>query len=247
MNNNYPFFRYITGDSKIHKMNSKYKILLILLAILIIILLKDGISILLFSIFTFFIVTNTKITSKAYINNSLCIWPLYFIVFMLAFFITFDIKVALLTMYKTYMLIIILLVLTFTTSLSEIAWGIECLFDKLKTIKVPVTKIALRIALSIKFISTVFEQNKQIRKSMAYRGIPYNKKYYKTMKNIFIPSITLSYRLSKRMITAMKLRFYGYSNKRTNYHGNKVTKRDKFIIMIEFVIIYISLWQGWFK
>ena len=107
--------------------------------------------------------------------------------------------------------------------------------------------MALNIAFSIKFVSTLFEQARTIRKSMAYRGIPYGKKHNKTLKNMLIPVITLSLKLSRRMIAAMKLRFYGYSKNRTNYRGNKVTGFDKFIIFVEFAIIYLSIWLGWYR
>ena len=235
MNNSTPLFRYITGNSKIHKMSSKYKILWFLLSIIVLCILHDPISIALFSILTFYMVFETKISINHYINNILVIWPVYIIALLIGFIVSFNIIVAILVFYKLIMFIILFLILTFTTSLSEIAWGFECLFEKLKKIKVPVSKIALKIALYIKFISTLFEQRRTIRKSMAYRGIPYNKKYYKTFKNMIIPIITLSYKSSRRMIAAMKLRFYGYSNKRTNYHENKVTKFDKCIIFTLFV------------
>ena len=140
---------------------------------------------------------------------------------------------------------ILFIIITFTTSLSEIAWGFECLLEKLKKIKVPVTKIALRVAFSIKFLAMFFEQIKTIRKSMAYRGIPYKKGIVSSFTKMIIPSARLSYNLSKRTIVAMKLRFYGYAEKRTNYHENKKTNFDTALIVCNLVFVYIILWLGW--
>ena len=42
----------------------------------------------------------------------------------------------------------------------------------------------------------------------------------------------------------MKLRFYGASKKRTNYHEYKVTKFDKILIFINIVLIYAIVWIG---
>ena len=106
------------------------------------------------------------------------------ILFLVIFFTTLNIQLAILWGLKTILIITLFLIFTFTTSLSEIAWGFECTFIKLKNINIPVSKISLRIAMDIKFISTVFEESKEIRKSMAYRGVPYKKGGLKSLKKI---------------------------------------------------------------
>lgn len=241
----YPFFKYITGDSKVHLMNSKLKIIWFLLFLLSIILIRDYVSLLIVSSFLFIIILNTKIRLDSYISNLFKLRYLYVLIALLMFLLSFNITFAIFIFLKLILLISLLLILTFTTSLSEIAWGIECVFIKLKKIKVPVSKIALKIAMNIKFISTLFEQYYEIRKSMAYRGIPYSKKGVSTFKKLILPVIRLSYKRSRMMAKAMKLRFYGSSKRRTNYHDNKVTKYDKSLILITIITIYIVIWLGW--
>lgn len=241
--NKYPFFAYKSGDSKVHMMNSKYKILWVIISILLCFMIKDNISLLIFSLSILFMIINTNISIEAYLANIFKVWYLFLIVFGICFGLSFDLYFSVFVSVKVLLFVLILLILTFTTSLSEIAWGIECLFSRLKKFKIPVSKIALTVALYIKFISTLFDQYENIRKSMAYRGIPYHRKRNK----IIIPVIFLSYRLSKRMISAMKMRMYGYSNRRTNYHENKKTNFDKLVVFPLFAIIYIALWLGWIR
>ena len=243
--NNTPYFKYITGTSKVHMMNSKMKILCFLLSIINICIIKDYISLLLFLIFLLFVILNSKIKLFYYLENLIVLFPIYIIIFILTQIITLDLFVSLLIAIKVIYIIILFIILTFTTSLSEVAWGFECLFEKLKKIGIPVTKIALRIAFSIKFISILFEQIKSIRKSMAYRGIPYKKGLISSFSKMFLPAVRLSYKLSSRTIIAMKLRFYGYSKKRTNYHENKKTNFDKFLIICNGVLLYLIIWLGW--
>ena len=159
--------------------------------------------------------------------------------------LSLNISTALFIVIKFIYVIILFIIITLTTSLSEIAWGFECLFEGLKKIKVPVTKIALRVAFSIKFLGVFFEQIKTIRKSMAYRGVPYKKGIISSFTKMIIPSARLSYNLSKRTIVAMKLRFYGYGTKRTNYHENKRTNFDTALIVCNLIFVYIILWLGW--
>lgn len=243
--NKYPFFKYVTGDSKIHFMNSKLKIICFILTLIALILLNDYISFILLTLFLIFILLNSKVALNAYLSNLLLIWPIYIIMFIISYIISFDLILSFSILLKCVLIILLFLILTFTTSLSEIAWGFECVFSKLKKFGIPVSKISLRIAMDIKFISTIFEQSNEVRKSMAYRGVPYKNGKIKAFRRMIIPVISLSYKLSRRMVKSMKLRFYGSSKRRTNYHENKVTKFDKVLVVSVIILLYIVIWLGW--
>lgn len=211
-----------------------------------ILILNDYTSALIVLLFLLFVIYKTKISFEAYFMNAFFVFPIYVVSFLLSFLLTLDILLSVLISLKLLFIILTLLILTFTTSLSEIAWGFECLFVKLNKIHIPVSKIALNIALGIKFIATLFEQFKTIRKSMAYRGIPYkNVNFIKTYRLMFMPAVRLSYKLSIRMVSSMKLRFYGSCKRRTNYNENKITNFDKQLILCSAILVYIILWIGW--
>ena len=244
--NNYSFFKYITADSKIHLLNSKMKILLTIINIISILLIRNYPSLLVMFLFLFIVCIISKIGITRYFDNVMVLWPIYVLIGLISVVLTFNFLFSILLATKIMLIILVFLILTNTTSLSEIAWGIETLFSKLKIVKFPVSKIALRIAMHIKFIATMFEQSQEIRKSMAYRGVPYNSMGLLAVKKMTVPVVSLSYKLSRRMVKIMKLRFYGSSDKRTNYHDNKVTKNDKLLVFVSLVICYIILWLGWF-
>ncbi len=245
MKSNYPFFRYIPKDSKVHMMNSKMKIIWFLLSFFISLVTFDYLSFLIFSLFLIFIILKTKIDFKIYASNVLILWPLYCTLFTIIYLISFNLLLSLLIALKFMLIIILFIILTFTTSLSEIAWGFESFFSPLKKVGIPVSNISLRMALIIKFISNLFDQAREIRKSMAYRGVPYKKNIITSFQKMIIPVIRLSYKLSLRTIAAMKLRFYGHCKKRTNYRENKVTSFDKTLIFIDAILLYVVIWMGW--
>lgn len=186
---------------------------------------------------------NTKISLKYYVIDILNAWFLYLLTFLITYIFTFDLKLSMFMSLKVIMLILVFVIFTFTTSLSEIAWGNECLFQKFKKIGVPVTKISLKIAMILKFLSTLFEEKKAVRKSMVYRGVPTNKI---SLKYTINPSLLLSLRHVKTVENAMKVRFYGKAKRRTNYHDYKVTKFDKVNVFISMVLIYVIIYVGWF-
>lgn len=245
MKNNHQFFRYVTGNSKLHLMNSKMKIIWFILLIINFLIIKDTFSLIICLLFLMFIILQSKINIKIYMQNLIRIYPIYIIVFVGSFLINHNILNGFFDVLKTILIIVLFLVLTFTTSLSEIAWGIECVLRPMEKIGISVSNFSLRIAFSIKFISTLFEKFYEVRKSMAHRGLAYGKNKLKSFNRMVIPSINLSYKLSRQTIMAMKLRFYGHSKKRTNYHENKVTKFDKTLVFIDIVLLYVVIWLGW--
>lgn len=245
MNNDYHLFRYVPVSSKTHLMNSKMKTIWFLLTLLSLVIIRDYVSLLCFLFFLFVIMYYSKISFINYLRGIYTLWPVYIAGFIITFLISLNVSFAFLTSIKLIFIILLFLIMTSTTSLSEIAWGLECTFNGLKKIKVPVSRISLRIAMDIKFISLIYDESKEIRKSMAYRGIPYKKGSLKSFKKMIVPVISISYKNSRRMVKIMRLRFYGNSKRRTNYHENKVTAFDKVLVVVPIVLLYVVIWLGW--
>ncbi len=228
-------------------MSSKLKILLFLILIINIIFIKDIISLLLTLVMIIFLMFESKIKLSQYIKNAYEVWPLYIIVFILSVGVSFSLVVGIYSFIKSIFIILLFLILTFTTSLSEIAWGFEKLFEKLKKFKVPVAKFALGISMMIKFIASLSSRYKAIRKSMAYRGVAYRGNFLTTFRKMTVPVISISLKETKRTASSMRLRFYGYVKNRTNYHGFKETRFDKALIFVSLILIYVNVSLGWIK
>ena len=175
MSNYCTFFRYITGKSLMHLMNSKMKVIWFLLFSLIILLIRDYLSFIIVSSVLLVIMFITKISAYKYLKNIFSIWFLYVFAFLLVIILSNNFILSLSVVLRLILLTLLFTILTFTTSLSEIAWGFDCSFKFLNKLKIPVSKISLKIAMNIKFISTIFDEYKIIKKSMAYRGVKYKK------------------------------------------------------------------------
>lgn len=244
MNNKYTFFKYVFNDSKIHTMNSKTKISIIFLLLISSILLVDYVSLICLLLFLIYLSYKSKISYINYLKNEFIVWPFYLFVFIISLVLSYDISISLICVLKFILIIKTLLILTATTSLSEIAWGIEGVLKPLKKIKISVSNFSLKIALGIKLISTLFDQTKEVRKSMAYRGLPYNNNPISTFKKIFVPALTLSIKHILNVKTAMKLKFYGSTKKRTNYREFKKTKFDNILFIISLILLYLTIYFG---
>ena len=95
MNNNYPFFKYISGDSKVHKMNSKYKILFILFMFILLAITRDIISLLILSVYVLFFISKTNINIKYYVYNTIRVYFVFLLTFIFVFLLKLDILYAL--------------------------------------------------------------------------------------------------------------------------------------------------------
>lgn len=244
MSNYYTFFRYITGKSLMHLMNSKMKIIWFLLSFFTILLIKDYLSFIIVSSVLLIIMFISKVSIYKYFKNVFSIWFIYVFIFVLVILLSNNFNLSVFILLKLILLTLIFTILIFTTSLSEIAWGFDCSFSFLNKLKIPVSRISLKIAMNIKFISTIFDEYKVVKKSMAYRGVRYKNSNIKSFFKTIIIATKISYRQSIKMVKSMKLRFYGNS-KRTNYHENKVTIYDKLLITTSIILLYVVILLGW--
>ena len=244
MSNYYTLFRYITGKSLMHFMNSKMKIIWFLLSLFTILLIKDYLSFIIVSAILLIVMLISKISFYKYFKNVFSIWFIYVFIFVLIIILSNNFSFSVFILLKLILITLLFTILTFTTSLSEIAWGFDCSFRFLNKLNVPVSRISLKIAMGIKFISSIFDEYKMVKKSMAYRGVRYKNSNIKSFFKTIIIAVKISYRQSRKMIKSMKLRFYG-NKKRTNYHENKVTIYDKLLITTSIILLYVVILLGW--
>lgn len=105
---------------------------MVLLTLISLLLINDLVSLGILSSFLLIIIGLSKIDIRAYVSNALLVWPLYLTLFIIFLCIFLNPITALIWTLKLFLIIILFLILTFTTSLSEIAWGFECAFACLK-------------------------------------------------------------------------------------------------------------------
>jgi energy-coupling factor transport system permease protein len=167
--------KYFQVDSKIHKMNSKSKIICVILFLILLSISNNNLIFLgLLTGLTMISMNLSNVPLKWYLKDiSNLKWLILFlVVFNLIFNVPLLITLVLIT--KLILGIIYTMVLTYTTSSTEITYGLEQILKPLRLIKIPVNKIALSISLALRFIPIIFEQTEKILKSQASRGIDFN-------------------------------------------------------------------------
>lgn len=237
--------KYIPLNSRIHQMSSISKIICLLL-FLFLLFLEDTVLLILLSMLTLLMMILSKVPLKLYLKSvsSLKILIIFMLIITLIFggpwyqVITSIIKIILGILYT--------MILTYTTSKSEITFGLEKVFSPLSIIKVPVKQMALSLTLALRFIPTIFEQTNKIMKSQASRGIDFRYANLKgkviAISSMMVPMFILTSKTADIVADTMEVRMYDYNAKRTAYRPHKWHKFDENMLLLHIgLLLYFVL------
>lgn len=238
--------KYYPVKSFVHSLNSTSKVLSTLLFVIMIFITNNIFVITILAILAVLSAYFSKVPPKQYLKS---VWSLKI---LLLFIIIFDLLLFKLSLLRVIIMIlrIILIVvytsiLTYTTSPNEITYGLEQAFKPLKSIKIPVSEMALTISLALRYIPTILNEASRIIKSQAARGIDfYNsnlKEKTKALGSMLIPVFILSLKRADDLSDAMELKLYGYFNSRTNYRMNNWSLKDTLVILLHILLFVFTI------
>ncbi len=121
-------------------------------------------------------------------------------------------------------------ILSYTTSPIALADAIEELLSPLKKIKVPVHEFAMMITIAMRFIPILLEETDKITSAQASRGADFSSgsliRRAKALIPVFIPLFVSSVRHADNLATAMECRLYRGGEGRTRMKRLRYTALD---------------------
>lgn len=163
----------------------------------------------------------------------------------LAFFKSLNITI------KIVLTISAAVILTATTTPSELTNGIEKLFSPLKIIKFPANQCALILSLGIRFVPSLLIESKRILNAQASRGLDfYNGNIWiklKSLVSLVVPLFTISINKSKELANAMDARGYNPEASRTKYRISKIGIYDYIYFMVALFITFLTIFMWIYK
>ncbi|NLY42984.1 MAG: energy-coupling factor transporter transmembrane protein EcfT [Clostridiaceae bacterium] len=237
--------QYFPGESVIHKLDPRMKIIITILYVIALFIIRNFTGYALFFLFTFMLIYVTKIPVKYVLKG---IKPLLFIVALTAFvnmFMTggttlFTIgplratwegaEMAVLMTLRLVFLIVGTSLLTLTTSPIALTDGIERLLNPLRRIGVPSHELAMMMTIALRFIPTLLEETDKIMKAQMARGADFeNGNLFKRAKGLvplLVPLFISAFRRADELAIAMESRCYRGGDKRTRMKQLKLNRRD---------------------
>lgn len=248
--------QYFPGNSVIHKMDARMKIILIFLLIVSIFICKNIISLAAVIVCSFLLVLVSKIPLKTVMKS---IKPLAVIILITALLnlfygkgeplvqlgrlkITADgIETAVFMAVRIITLVIISSLLTYTTSPTELTDALERLLKPLKLIKIDVHSIAMTMTIALRFIPTLIEEIEKIMSAQKSRGAEMDSggliHRAKALIPVLIPLFVSSFRRASELAYAMECRCYRGGEGRTKMKVMKFSARD--FVALAVVILFM--------
>lgn len=231
------FGRYIPGDSFVHRMDPRAKILFVFLFIAIVFLANSIVTYAILLAFTFTAIFLSRIRLYFLITGLKPVIILVVFTFLLHIFFTREgdllINFWVLEIYEEglrqgvfisirfLVLVFITSILTLTTSPISITDGIEVLLGPFKRLKLPVHELALMMSISLRFIPTLMDETGKIMKAQMARGSDIGsgpvKERVKAVVPLLIPLFVSAFKRAEDLATAMEVRGYRGGAGRTRY------------------------------
>jgi energy-coupling factor transport system permease protein len=238
--------QYFPGKSVLHRMDSRVKILLTVVFIVMLFMAKSiqALSVgILFTVVTFII---SRIPLKMMGKSLKPIVPIVIFTAVLNLFfirtgdVLWEWKIIKLTQdgVDTSLFMVIRIIclicgsslLTYTTSPIELTDAIEKLLGPLKKIKVPVHELAMMMTIALRFIPTLIEETDKIINAQKARGADMETggliQKTKALIPILIPLFVASFRHAEELALAMECRCYHGGEGRTRMKQLKMTLTD---------------------
>ena len=231
------FGRFIPGNSLIHRLDPRAKILFVFIFIAIVFVANNAITYAILLMFTLLVVFLSKIKLYFLINGLKPVFILLIFTFLLHIFFTRDgdllfsfgfievyeegLRQGIYISIRFLVLVFMTSILTLTTSPISITDGIEVLLGPFKRFKLPVHELALMMSISLRFIPTLMDETGKIMKAQMARGSDIGsgpvKERVKAVVPLLIPLFVSAFKRAEDLATAMEVRGYRGGAGRTRY------------------------------
>lgn len=248
--------RYIPGNSIIHRLDPRSKLVAMILLIIIAFWANNPITNLILFIATgifvalsevplsffikglrsmFFLIAFTTLFQLFFISGGQVLFEMGFIKIT-----SYGIEQAGIIFCRFVLIIFFSTLLTLTTMPLSLATAVESLLGPLKRFKVPVHEIGLMLSMSLRFVPTLMDDTIRIMNAQKARGVDFGEgnviQKVKAMIPILIPLFATSLKRADSLATAMEARGYQGGNGRSQYRQLNWMNRDSIALLFVCVL-----------
>lgn len=250
--------QYFPGNSIIHRMDSRFKIVLEILYVVILFAADNFISLAVAGLFILMVYAVSEIKPVMMLKSLKPLMPLILFTAILNLFFVKGadeplvhwwivtiywegISTAIFMIVRIVCLIIGMSLLTYTTSPIVLTDAIERLLSPLKKIKLPVHELAMIMTIALRFIPTLIEETDKIMSAQKARGADLDTgglmKRAKALIPILIPLFVSAFKRANELAMAMECRCYRGGEGRTKLRQLKAKPMDYMIAMLMLTVL----------
>ncbi len=249
--------QYYKGDSFVHKMDPRIKILITILLVVMIFMCKNFLSLALMVLFVCFSILSSKVPFKMFFRSLKPIIPIVLFTALINIFYvgggeellslgflsitTKGLTTAAFMAIRIVLLIMSSSILTYTTVPTMLTDAIEKLLSPLKVFHIQVHTLAMMMTLALRFIPTLIEEIERITNAQKARGADFENGSFtdraKALVPVLIPLFVSAFRRAYELAFAMNCRCYTGGEGRTRMKQMKLHFSD----VLAFLIYIIGL------
>lgn len=259
MLNNIMLGQYFPGDSVLHRLDARVKLVLLLLLLIEVFVFSSGVCYGLMAVLTAVLLFSSGVSVRMVLRSLKPLWWIIIFTFVLHLFshpgqelarvwhfaITQE-GVAQGTLISLRLLLLILLstLLTFTTSPLQLTDALESLLAPFKRIGLPAHELAMMMTIALRFIPTLISETDKIMKAQQSRGADFTTgnvvKRLKNMVPILVPLFLSAFRRADELALAMEARCYRGGQGRTRMKELRIRQVD-YLAIGAFVLLSIAM------
>jgi len=251
--------QYFPGDSIIHRLDPRFKIIITFIYILMLFTGSNILCLTVGAVYTVMAILLSRIPCKMFVKSVRPLLPFLIITALLNLFLVDSgdtyfhwkflkiteegVNISVFMIIRIVLLIMGSSLLTYTTSPITLTDAIERLLSPLKKLKFPVHELAMMMSIALRFIPTLIEETDKIMSAQKARGAEIDSGSFMTrarnMISILVPLFISSFRRADELATAMECRCYNGGEGRTRLRQLKSSARD-YIALAVTIIFYIA-------
>ncbi|BDF57618.1 energy-coupling factor transporter transmembrane protein EcfT [Christensenellaceae bacterium] len=258
--------QYFPGNTIVHRLDPRMKIIIALLFLIAVFVVRDWWGFLALGVLFIVITMMAKVGMRTILRS---IRPLLFIIIFtfvlnILFFAPQDpshilwqwgivkistdgIEKAIFISIRLILLIFATSLLTLTTSPMQLTDGLESLLGPLKKIKFPVHEMAMMMSIAMRFIPTLVDETDRIMKAQTARGAEFDSgnllKKAKNMIPLLVPLFVGAFKRADELAMAMESRCYHGGEGRTRMKVLRFEKTDWIAAVLMFALcIAFMIW-----
>ena len=257
--------QYFPGESWVHKLDPRVKIIATLLFIIELFLVNDFIGFAIAAVVLAVLIAVSKVPINFIVRGLKPIIIILLFTFTLNIFmingeviwswwilkITKEgIRTAVFMAIRLILLIIGSSMLTLCTRPLSLTDGIERLLSPFKKIGLPAHEIAMMMTIALRFIPTLLEETDKIMKAQQARGADFETGSVlhraKSLIPILVPLFVSAFRIAQDLAMAMEARCYRGGEHRTRMHEMKMKGRDYVAMALQVLFLAVIIVEAYF-
>lgn len=256
--------QYYPGDSVIHRLDPRIKIVCALIYMVALFLVNNLAGYSLILLVGAYIIIASRIPLNYFFRGLRPVFFLVLITVILNMFLTpgrplislgpagisrEGISLGLFAAMRLLLLVMVASLLTLTTTPVNLTEGIERLLSPGKPLGVPAHELAMMMTIALRFIPTLIEETDKIMKAQASRGADFEggnlASRARNLVPLLVPLFVSAFRRADELATAMEARCYRGGEGRTRLHELKLCFADRVGMLLGIIFLGTAIASRW--